>query len=233
MTSISKRITEEGLKQDFEYLIRGIDVHYVLADISSPREGLEVLEPGCGSGKLGIWYARRGCRVTLLDIDKGALDYARALLYEAPDDGADPFVLDRVSFDQGSIHDLPYEEGSFDFVFNEGVPHHWPDDLGRQTAIDEMARVTRPGGKVAVVGSNAHCPDTMGMAYATYHTYTGMPPKQRPFTRSELKRRLERAGLQRVFVSPVSSWPTLWPGSDWMTSRWSTSPLLVGYGTKP
>ena len=215
-----KLLTEEGLRKDLSYLLKGIDCHEVLSTICPPRDDLSILEPGCGSGKLGLWYAIRECTVTLLDIDQQALDYAQALYHRAEAEGS--WFRRAPTFLRASIHKIPFLDGQFDFVFNEGVPHHWgynPRDLRRQRAINEMVRVTTKGGYVAVIGSNALCPDTVTMAESTSHTYPGMPAKQKPFTPDELRSRLIRAGLSNIHVQPV--------GSTFADSR-----LLVGWGKK-
>lgn len=248
MPQVPKLMTEEGLQKDLSYLQGGIDCHAVLADVCAPRPGLKVLEPGCGSGKLGLFYALRGARVVLTDIDAKAIEYAqelwrRALLTQGrvPDDG--PRFQPIADFMKGimppgaepvfkveSIHRICSPDGQFDFVFNEGVPHHWgynPYDWRRQRAINEMARVTKPGGAVCVIGSNAHCPETVKMAEQTDHSYRGMPPKQKPFTRIELVERLEKAGLEGLGVMPVL------PRGAWVSHDFSDSPLIAGWGWKP
>ncbi len=94
----------------------------------------------------------------------------------------------------------------FDFVFNEGVPHQWPrSDPRRLGSIRQMAAVTKPGGIVAVMGSNAHCPAMMEFARTVKHTYMDMPERQEPFTVDELFSCLEKAGLDEdsLLVSPV------------------------------
>jgi len=236
MPQYGKVITDEGLQKDLQYLLRGIDCHGVLAEICPPRYGMQVLEPGCGSGKLGLWFAMRGCLVTLLDIDPQALEYARRLDGMARTNPSQYIHWDdpkRVKFVEGSILHLPYEDSVFDFVFNEGVPHHWGlsgSDWRRQRAINEMVRVTAIGGWTAVIGSNALCPQTTEMAQKTEHTYLGMPPKQRPFKPAELAERLLKAGLARetVQVRPVFfGW-----GRPDESLYFHDTPLLVGYGRK-
>jgi SAM-dependent methyltransferase len=173
--------------------------------------GLRVLEAGCGSGKFGLWYAWRSAMVTLLDIDPGVLVYTRALrdLVEKTlqlDPGI--YKLNWVKVVQGSIFDLAslYPDAPYDFVFNEGVAHHFPrSDPRRQESLNQMVKVTRPGGTVAVMVSNAHCPGMMDYATQTEHTYAGMPPKQEPFGEAELFIALLDAGLTAltVKVKPV------------------------------
>lgn len=45
---------------------------------------------------------------------------------------------------------LPFADATFDAVWTVALLHHLPDDTARRT-IDEMRRVCRPGGAVAVI----------------------------------------------------------------------------------
>jgi len=211
-----------GLEQDLLYTLRGIDCHAVLFRICYPRRGLQVLEAGCGSGKLGLKYWINGADVVLMDIDPGVLAYTRALT-----DLVRREVLEslerppgRLEILEGSIMSLPFEAEEFDIVFNEGVPAHWPEDAKRQAAINEMVRVTTRGGAVCVIGSNAHCPGMMAYADTVDHTYADMPPKQRPWTREELEAKLRAAGLEEITITPVGG-------------PWEKAMLLAGWGRKP
>lgn len=218
------KVDEERLKKDLDYVLLGIDCHRVLAAICPPRLGLEVLEPGCGTGKLGIWYWMRHANVVLLDYDPNAIEYAKEL-WERTYPHWPGFYRQPISFKVGSIHKLPYLDNTFDFVFNEGVAHHWghnPHDWRRQRSINEMARVTKPGGYVCIVGSNALCPPIWDMVekLAELPPYPGMPSRQKPFYPQGLAIRLMRAGLKLGGVLPVSG--------DWQQSM-----LLAGWGQKP
>ena len=237
-------MTEEGLQKDLQYILHGIDCHQVLATVCPPRSGLQVLEAGCGSGKLGIWYAVRGAECTLLDVDDAALAYASELCRLVGQ--ASGKVVD-VELCHGSVLSMPHGQlvargldwtDTFDFVFNEGVPHHWgfkSHDTRRQRCLNEMARVTRRGGWVCVIGSNGHCPATVKMAETTDHTYPGMPPRQLPWTREELAQRLKKAGLdaETVKVWPVEITSNPFRGdAGYMESAWGRAPLLAGWGQK-
>lgn len=214
-----KPITEQGLDKDLAYILNGTDVSEVLLAIQPPRVGLSVLEPGCGSGKLGMGYWVGGCDVTLIDIDPGVLQYTRALEARLlkiwqPGQGQKLTIL------QGSIFDLT-SACQYDLVYSEGVPHHFPQsDPRRQEAIARMALACKPGGTVCVIGSNAHCPAMMSYAEKVDHTYLGMPPRQEPFTAVELAGRLGWAGLIDIKCEPIGA-------------GWGDSMLLAGWGRKP
>ena len=107
-----------------------------------------------------------------LDADDRVLDvgcgtgFGTAALLEATDDvhGLDQSVHqlrrawaklgkhEPVRFVLGDAERLPYRDDAFDAVWSSGSIEYWPDPVA---TLEECARVTRPGGRVLVVGPNA------------------------------------------------------------------------------
>jgi len=56
---------------------------------------------------------------------------------------SESFKNGNVEFREGTIEDLPFEDGHFDLVFSNGLLNLVPD---KQRAFKEIARVLRPGG---------------------------------------------------------------------------------------
>lgn len=103
-----------------------------------PRPGERVLDIGTGTGWAARLAARRGARVTAVDIAPGMLKAAEQL-----SDGLEP----RPAFLQASAEALPFDDAAFDGVMSTyGVI--FADDPS--ATIDEMARVLRPGGRMAL-----------------------------------------------------------------------------------
>ena len=71
------------------------------------RPGATLLDVACGSGQLALIAARRGVRVTGVDIATNSIVAARG---RATSEGLD------VRFDEGDAEALPYPDGSFDVV---------------------------------------------------------------------------------------------------------------------
>lgn len=111
------------------------------AELAGLRPGMRILDVSSGRGTQALFYAREfGVDVTGIDI---ANDMLRIATRQAKRAG----VADRVRFRQGDSQNLPFDANRFDVVINEcavGIP----DDS--QKVLDEMTRVARPGGVVAI-----------------------------------------------------------------------------------
>ena len=204
-----------NLFKDLEYIIYGTEVHALLWKILPPGEGVMVLEPGCGSGKFGLNYALGGSEVIMLDIDPQVIEYTRRL--RGALNALVGFPL-ATQIKVGSIHRMKFADNSFDVVFNEGVPQHWPDEDRRQGSIDQMVRVSRDW--VVIIGNNGLREEEQKADQEFSFTYLGMPPKRKCFTPDELSMRLKKAGLKKIQVEPVT------PGKP------EDSYLIAGWGRK-
>lgn len=104
-----------------------------LADLARPHPGSDALDLACGTGDIAFELARRGARVTGLDLTHRMLQLA-----QARDAGTAA-----VRFVTGDMMALPFPDGSFDLVTTgygiRNVPRIEP-------ALAEIRRVLRPGG---------------------------------------------------------------------------------------
>jgi SAM-dependent methyltransferase len=105
------------------------------------------LDAGCGStGKLLIALYRLGCRdVHGFDIgtDFEATTKGSLKKYGVPHE--------QVTLKSGSVLDIPYGDGEFDFTACHGVLVHLNDKGEAERAMKELARVTKPGGYLYTV----------------------------------------------------------------------------------
>jgi len=101
--------------------------------------GLEILDAGCGEGYLSRILAKKGANATGIDSSTKLIEAARS------QNLAD--VLS-VSFDIGSVDDLPYPDSAFDLV----VCNHLVNDLSDPSKpISEFARVLRSSGRLIIL----------------------------------------------------------------------------------
>lgn len=108
----------------------------LLAEAAGIDADEKVLDLACGTGIAALAALDRGAgSVTGLDINPGMLAVARA-------------KTDRVTWVEGRAEALPFDDGSFDAVLCQFALMFLAD---RTRALREMARVTRPGGRIALM----------------------------------------------------------------------------------
>ncbi|GAA2637642.1 class I SAM-dependent methyltransferase [Paractinoplanes durhamensis] len=100
--------------------------------------GMSVLDVGCGHGVMARALAARGCRVTGLDSSAVFLDRA------GRDGAAD------IDYVLGDMRALPDWTDRFDRVVNWNTAFGYFDDDTNRAVLREMARVLRPGGRIAM-----------------------------------------------------------------------------------
>ena len=104
----------------------------------------QVLEVGCGAGFLSIALAQRGFRVQ-------ATDSVEAMVEQASQHVMDAQLTHLISLDISDVNCLAFEDCAFDVVVALGVIP-WLERP--ELAIQEIARVTKPGGYVLLTTDN-------------------------------------------------------------------------------
>jgi SAM-dependent methyltransferase len=120
---------------------RRYSTHYHLPELFESMAGQDqrLLEVGCGIGVDSIKLAKRGFRVTAVDLTENALAVAKR------------FAAHRgvtIDFRLGNAEGLDLPDESFDAVYSFGVLHHTPDI---ERSVAEVHRVLRPGGTAYVM----------------------------------------------------------------------------------
>ena len=115
------------------------------------RPGMTVLDLGCGEGRHAFEAYRRGASVVALDWGVPEVETTKRWLgaiAEAGEAGrAGDGVAARYEVVRGDLLALPFPDASVDRVMASEVLEHIPDDV---TAMAEIFRVLKPGGRVAV-----------------------------------------------------------------------------------
>ena len=104
-----------------------------------PRE-TRLLDIGCSTGILTRHYAEFFGKVVGIDIDAGAVEWARQNR-----------AADNVAYRVGDSMDVPFLTGEFDLVTCTHIYEHVPD---AQRMLDEIHRVLRPGGLCYLAAEN-------------------------------------------------------------------------------
>ena len=151
--------------------------------------GDQVLDLGCGAGRHAFEALRRGAHVVALDTDEGELRQVAAMFAAMHEAGEVPSDA-RATAVAADATAMPFPDGCFDRVIAAEVLEHIPAD---QAAMNEIARVLRPGG-VAAITVPAWLPERICWRLSDdYHNVPG--GHLRIFTRGELEAKLARAGL--------------------------------------
>lgn len=103
-----------------------------------PFMGKNILEAGCGTGRISLEIARSWGRVACIDVSPEAVKRTRKIFTAAS-------MPHTVSV--ASIFELPFETGKFDIVWNAGLLEHFSESE-RKDALRELLRVVKPGGLV-------------------------------------------------------------------------------------
>ena len=103
------------------------------------RESDSLLDIGAGPGTITADLAHRVCAVTATEVGPAELALSEATAAERS--------ITNITFDIADVHALPYSDDTFDVTHAHQVLQHVGDPVH---ALQEMARVTKPGGLVAV-----------------------------------------------------------------------------------
>jgi ubiquinone/menaquinone biosynthesis C-methylase UbiE len=108
------------------------------------QPGTRVLDIGCGTAVMAPYYLERGCEYHGSDIAAQMIEQARERVKS-----------ERASFSVGDVEaGLDFPDGAFDLVVGLGLLEYL-DRL--DAAVDEIVRVTRPGGSILISVPQNRC----------------------------------------------------------------------------
>lgn len=133
-----------------------------LCDAADLRAGSRVLDVATGSGNAAVAAARLGCDVT-------GVDYVPSLLERGRERAAAERLA--VRFVEGDAEALPFADGAFDAVLSIYGVMFAPD---QPRAAAEIARVCRPGGRIALASWTPE--GFLGAMFRTIAAHVPPPP---------------------------------------------------------
>ena len=152
-------------------------------------EGKRALDVGCGKGRFARIFKEKHPAAEMW-----GLDISEEMLRHVP-----PGIQTRA----GSMTALPFEDGWFDAAYaTESLEHAVEIDV----AVDEICRVVKPGGRIAIIDKNAK-----------HFGKLKTPEWERWFDRKELERLLQRS-CREVRSQYISYWEDVEP--DGMFIAW-------------
>jgi len=120
----------------FEPMDRGLRL--IGLGMSRPKEGMTVLDVGCGTGTHLELYSRYKCSLSGIDCSPSMLEIARKRLG------------DKADLHLGDASMMPYEDGSFDLVISMLVLHEM-NHATRSSVLREMKRVLKDAGRMLLI----------------------------------------------------------------------------------
>lgn len=156
------------------------------------RAGDLVLDLGCGFGRHAYEAFRRGARVVACDMSATELVEVRKTFQAMVEYGEAP-AAGLAATACGDATRLPFPDATFDRIIASEVMEHIPDDLA---ALDELTRVLRPGGVLAVT-IPAWLPEVICWKLSDeYHAPKAAGGHVRIYTETELRAKMAGAGLE-------------------------------------
>jgi ubiquinone/menaquinone biosynthesis C-methylase UbiE len=154
-----------------------------VVELARPRPADHALDIATGAGHTAIAMAPHVASVVAYDLTPQMLEETAR--------NAAARGLRNVTTRQGAAENLPFADASFDIVTVRQAPHHFADI---RRAVAEMARVTRPGGRVMVVDSTSPENDELDRQYNQIEKLRD-PSHVRNYRPSEWRAMIAGAGL--------------------------------------
>jgi SAM-dependent methyltransferase len=161
------RLKATWMDGNYDYFSRFMESSAVeFLDRLGVQRGALLLDVACGSGQLGLIAARRGAKVTGVDIATNAILAARG---RAAAEGLD------ARFDEGDAEALPYPDARFDVVASIYGAMFAPRP---ERVTSELLRVCRPGGTIAM--GNWTKEGFIGQMFKTFARFIAPPGMPAP-----------------------------------------------------
>jgi SAM-dependent methyltransferase len=199
-TADAARVAVSGTADDAEWARSGEATAGDIVALAAVRPTDDVLEVGCGAGRIGRFLAPACRQWTGGDVSRNMLHFAAQALADLPN--VSTVVLN--GYDLTGVADR-----SQDVVYCSGVFMHL-DEWERYRYVLDARRVLRPGGRLYVDNFNLLEPE----GWALFMEHFRQDPSKRPAnvsrhsTPQELERYMAQAGYEQVRLRTGGLWVT-------------------------
>jgi SAM-dependent methyltransferase len=162
-------------------------------------EGLRILKTDlwdeAKNTRILAWASRQGARAYGIDISEPIVIQARSAFDNRP--GARGCLQGAV----GDVRSLPFRDATFDAIYSMGTIEHFDET---ERAVEEMARVLKPGGRAIVGVPNRYDPFLRPLLVTILQT-AGLYGYgfEKSYSRRALRQLLENAGLEVVAETAI------------------------------
>jgi len=154
-----------------------------VADFTNPPNGSKILDAATGTGEQAFAFAKKGYKVTGIDISKAMLKVAER-----------KNEYSNLKFQAADATNMPFEDSSFDVSCVSFALHDMPNTIQEKT-LKEMTRVTKPKGTITIV--DYALPNNKVSRFIIYNfvkLYEG--EYYRKFIKTDLKALLRKSGIE-------------------------------------
>jgi ubiquinone/menaquinone biosynthesis C-methylase UbiE len=190
-------LTRDDISSLDEFHIRGREATRELAQLAGLRQGMQVLDLGCGiGGPARTLAAEFGCEVTGLDLVD---EYCRAARMLTAQVG----LSHKVTFRNGDATNMPFDDGSFDVIW---LQHMLMNIEDKSRLFEEAGRVIGSQGLIALyeICSGSISPPYFPVPWASDSTINFL------VTPEELRNTLGRIGFKELVYRDVSAMSLEW-----------------------
>jgi SAM-dependent methyltransferase len=166
----------------------------LFAEHFPPLDGLKILKTDlwdeAKNTRILAWASRRGARAYGVDISAPTVVQARAAFNGHP-----------LHCAVSDVRELPFRDASFDAIYSMGTIEHFDET---EHAVEEMARVLKPGGRAIIGVPNRYDPFLRPLL-ATAMQACGLYAYgyEKSYSRRALRAMLERAGFTVVAETAI------------------------------
>jgi SAM-dependent methyltransferase len=196
-SDVGERFPDLGGAASTRYYAR--NEQRLFADHFPPLDGLRILKTDlwdeAKNTRILAWAQQRGALTCGVDISEPIVRQARSA-FDHGGGGRCPL--------QGAVGDvraLPFRAATFDAIYSMGTIEHFDET---EHAVEEIARVLKPGGRAIVGVPNRHDPFLRPLL-ATALQAVGLYGYgyEKSYSRRALRQMLERAGLQVIAETAI------------------------------
>jgi demethylmenaquinone methyltransferase/2-methoxy-6-polyprenyl-1,4-benzoquinol methylase len=154
-----------------------------VVNMAGAADGAEILDIATGTGRQAFAFAKKGYRVTGIDLSEDMLKIAKR-----------NNKYPNLKLEIADAASLPFADGRFDITSVSFALHDMPSHI-RDKVVEEMARVTKAGGMVMAV--DYALPENKLMKWAAYNFIKSYESKYYPeFIKNNFPALLQKHGIK-------------------------------------
>lgn len=199
ISAYDRFVHEADPRDQTAYMASKFQVDYRLLGMVS-LDNKRILNIGCAFPVDELYFANKIKEWVGIDLSAESITMADTITREE----LNPRLVERLTYEVQDATKLTYPDGSFDIGLSFSTFDHIPSHEMRQTAINELARVTRSGGSVIVTTPNRYHLLYYARSRSQQKRHLSHYGYEYCFSPSELRRMIELAGLKPLKF--VSTW---------------------------